>query len=321
MEDFVNPGPPGVEIDPPGVEDIPRPRWGHQPPYTQPGAYWQQGPYPWQPAPFFPGFPWQQPAEEQQRQRCTLTKFWPKDPVPWFRLAESAFSRCNVVDPQMKFDLVLHALNEDTVEQIRDVLRTADSSPDPYEALKAELIRQCSPNVLEQLNGIVFAPELGGQPPSTLMKKLLALLPAGEPAGLLFKHMFVLRLPADLRDAVSKKIEKLSAKELADYADGRWHVRNARKPMSSVAAVTSEEMGDTVDQLADTVAAMPAISRRNRKSGKRGGGNHGGSQSGPDKTVKKQYLCRSHCRWGEKTWECADPKYCTFSGNGDAGGQ
>ena len=34
---------------------------------------------------------------------------------------------------------------------------------DPYEALKAELTRQFSPNVHDQLNMLVYAPELGGQ--------------------------------------------------------------------------------------------------------------------------------------------------------------
>ena len=80
------------------------------------------------------------------------------------------------------------------VENVRDILRSADSVEDPYETLQAELVRQFSPNVLEQLNNIVFAPELGGEAPSILMKKLLAYLPV----GLLSKHLFVLRLSSDM---------------------------------------------------------------------------------------------------------------------------
>ena len=121
---------------------------------------------------------------------------------------------------------------------------------------------------------------------------------------------------------------KLDAKELAEYADSRWHVRNARKPTSSVMAAVEDS--SEVDQLAETVAAMPGPSRRNKKPQKKNGGQHGGQHGGQQggqqagqsggQHGKKQYFCRSHCRWGEKTWECADPKFCTFPGNGDAGG-
>ena len=83
--------------------------------------------------------------------------------------------------------------------------------------------------MLEQLNRIVYASELGRQPPSQLMRTLLTHLPAGEPAGLLFKLLFLLRLPEDLREQVSKKIKRLDARELAEYADTRWHVRNAKR--------------------------------------------------------------------------------------------
>ena len=84
-----------------------------------------------------------------------------------------------------------------------DILRAEETLADPYDAIKPELIRQFSPNIHEQLNKIVFAPELGRQAPTQLMRSLLACLPAGEPAGLLFKHLFLLKLPGDLYDQVA----------------------------------------------------------------------------------------------------------------------
>ena len=57
--------------------------------------------------------------------------------------------------------------------QLQDILQAADNLPNPYESLKAELIRQHSPNVLEQLNRIVYAQKLSGQPPSQLIQTLL----------------------------------------------------------------------------------------------------------------------------------------------------
>jgi len=239
MQEDREPPPPGVENAPPMAGSLPRPVWAH-PQQQQPGAGWQHpGQFPWQQqAPNFAGwqqpdfYPWQQPAPHRHP-KIELPTFWHRDPKSWFGLAESSFTRESVYDMKYRFDIVLKFVGEDIVEQIRDVLRNVDNLADPYTVLKAELIRLYSPNVLEQLNGIVFAPELGGQPPSQLMNKMLSLLPAGEPAGLLFKNHFILRLPADIRDAVAKKIEKLPAKELAEYADSRWHVRNSRPPPTS----------------------------------------------------------------------------------------
>ena len=118
--------------------------------------------------------------------------------------------------PPPQFDLTLPALQESTLAQLQDILQAADTLPNPYKALKAELFRQHSPNVLEQLNRIVYAPELGGQLPSQLMPTLLTHLPAGEPTSLLFKHLLLLRLPEDLSEQVSKKIERLDHRIIID---------------------------------------------------------------------------------------------------------
>ena len=110
-------------------------------------------------------------------------------------------------DVHLRFDYVLPALLESALTQLRDILHMADALPNPYDALKAELIRQLSLNVHEQLNKIVFHPQLGGQAPTQLMRTLMACLPPGEPPGLLFKDLFLLKLPGNLRDQVKKKME------------------------------------------------------------------------------------------------------------------
>ena len=80
---------------------------------------------------------------------------------------------------------------------------------------------------------------------------------AGEPAGLLFKHLFLLRLPEDLREQVSKKIERLAARELAKCADTRWYVQNAKHSGGKAdAAVGAAE--ETPTDAPVGVAAVPA---------------------------------------------------------------
>ena len=57
------------------------------------------------------------------------------------------------------------ALQESTVAQLQDILQAAENLPNPYESLKAKLIRQYTSNMLEKLNRIVYVLELGRQPP------------------------------------------------------------------------------------------------------------------------------------------------------------
>ena len=162
------PGLPGVDFPP-----QPPPQWLPPPNMQQ---FQQQFQMPW----------WPVQQQHQAPPRVTLTPFWPSAPAAWFRLAEATFHRLNVVDPNLQFDLTLPALQESTVAQLQDILQAADNLPNPYEALKAELIRQHVPNVLEQLNKIIYSPELGRQLPSQLTRTLLTHLPGSEPAGLLF---------------------------------------------------------------------------------------------------------------------------------------
>ena len=266
----------------------------------------------------------QHPPPPPPPPRITLTPFWTRDPMAWFRLAEANFHRQGVTDSNLKFDLVLPALPEEAVEQIRHVLRDSHTFVDPYDVLKTELVRQYTPNVLEQLNGILFAPELGGQSPSQLMNKLLALLPATEPPGLLFKQIFILRLPLDIQDQVAKKIEQVEPRELAAYADTRWYVRNAKKPAVAAAVQSAEE---AIEELTGTLAAMPSSGRGKHKRGPRGRGSRGGrggrgggaaKQPAGDRSV---YICLRHCQYGDGAFHCDDPSNCKYQGNGAAGEQ
>ena len=145
-------GPPGA--DPPQ----PPPQWLPPPNMQQIHHMQQQFQMQW--------WPQQQQQQPQAAPSMTLTPFWPSAPAAWFQLAEATFHWLHVVDPNLQLDLTLPALQESTVAQLQDILQAADNLPNPYQSLKAELIMQHSPNVLEQLNRIVYAPELGGQLPS-----------------------------------------------------------------------------------------------------------------------------------------------------------
>ena len=142
-------------------------------------------------------------------------------------LLESTFNRYGIVDSRLHFDLVLPALPEEAIEQIRSLLHTVDQLEQPYVDLKARLLKIYTPNPLDQCFKILYAAELqGDRRPSQLLESLLALLPPGEVVGLLFKTIFLTKLPSDIRDPVAAQLENLSSMEMGRLADNWWFAKN-----------------------------------------------------------------------------------------------
>ena len=51
--------------------------------------------------------------------KVKLPPFWTRDSRSWFTLAESTFNRSGIADTRLRFDLVLPALPEEVIEQLR----------------------------------------------------------------------------------------------------------------------------------------------------------------------------------------------------------
>ena len=85
---------------------------------------------------------WTQAAAHQHvaATKVKLLPFWTKDTRSWFTLAESTFNRSGVADPQLRFNLVLPALPEEVIQQLRGILHSVDDIADPYRALKIRLL-------------------------------------------------------------------------------------------------------------------------------------------------------------------------------------
>ena len=107
-----------------------------------------------------------------------------------------------MADPRLHFYLVLPALPEEVIEQIPGILHAIDNIADPYRTLKIRLLDLFTPQLLDQCQKIIHGGELGDRRPSQLMESTLALLPPGEPDGMLFKTHFINRLHLDIRDHV-----------------------------------------------------------------------------------------------------------------------
>jgi len=243
--------------------------------------------------------------------RVKLAPLWPRKVIAWFTLAESSFNRNGVVSSRLKFDLVLPALSDETLDQIDGILQAANTLQDPYRALKTRLLEIFEPAKLDLMEKIIWGPELGGQKPSQLMDSMLSLLPPGETDGLLFRAHFLNRLPADIKAQVAIQFEQLGSRDLAKLADSMWIARNSKKGTRNTVAAVSSAADDQLEEDEMPVAAIKPKKKQFGSSNKQ-------KRSGPPKrpsgrgerTGGQVFLCARHKRFGSEAWKCDEPDSC-----------
>jgi len=297
-----------------------QPNLQQQPPIMQPNLQ-QQPPYvqnwwlpPWGAFQYPPQQPQPQPRQPEPH-KVKLADFWTHQPQVWFSHAEALFGTYHVVEERMKFNLVLPTLSKDTLVRVAAIVTAPHLLAEPYTALRARLLEVYMPDVWEQTSRLLHFRELGDMQPSQLMDEMLAMLPQEEQPGLLFKRIFLDRLPDDVRRHVQGAAREQQCRELAAAADVIWQAK-VQKKTTNVAAVLPGQ----VEEVAEAVAAIQITSNKHdRGSGPRGGQRRGGSArgrgtgrpGGRQGGQKTAYLCYRHARFGDSAWECEDPSRCT----------
>jgi len=109
--------------------------------------------------------------------KVKLPSFWEKDTAAWFDLVEEILAENFIVNARAKYRAVLIHIPQHLVERARGVINAAAAAIDPYEELKVRLVEMLTPSRLDQVNNIIWAPELGGRRPSEMMDSMLAALP------------------------------------------------------------------------------------------------------------------------------------------------
>ena len=99
---------------------------------------------------------------------------------------------------QTKFDYCVQSFLQEIDVKVLDLTRNPPTN-DPYENLKDRLHRMFSLNNYVQAEVIANLPLTGNMQPSTLMSRMLRLLPAGHAPCFFLQAVFLKRRPADVR--------------------------------------------------------------------------------------------------------------------------
>ena len=152
-----------------------------------------------------------------------LPEFWMKEPELWFKVAEAAFRQAGVTSSAAQYDHVLAFLPQDVMAAVRGLvlIEITASTPDPYERLKSRLIASYAPSQWVLVNRLIDLPPLDDSRPSELMIRMLALLPLDEPPCVLFRALFLRRLPVGIREHLMVRNFD-DPQEMAQHADLIW---------------------------------------------------------------------------------------------------
>ncbi len=183
-----------------------------------------------------------------------------------------------------QFGYAVAMLGDDDSLAIDDLLEQFPPPPDAFTRLKQRLLSTHALTTYERVEQLLDMQPLSGQRPSVLLAQMKRLLPPGEEKSMLFRCMFIKRLPREIRLALAE--DTFSPVEaLALRADSM--VVHHESPV--VAPATVE----------DPVVA-PAIAG-GRPAGQQRDAAGGGKKPGGKKKQGKARVgvCYSHYKFGE----------------------
>lgn len=228
---------------------------------------------------------------------------------------------------------VLTALPPTAIAEVRDIVSNPPTEK-PYDELKRALVSRTTASSAKRLAELLTATDLGDQTPSQLMRHMLFL--RGDNTGYddVVRHLFVQRLPAVVRTALSVH-RTASLSELAELADLAMEsfqqsvsaiTTNApetttasaaanvdtSRPCSSCSAFQSD-----VASLTQEVAALRATRSFQNSRPWRSGSRRNPRDNSPRRQPGPYTLCWYHARFGHAATRCQPP--CIFQGNAPTG--
>ena len=142
--------------------------------------------------------PWYPPPQQQLVVNVQLPPFWTDRPMAWFATVEARFRLNHVEGEQLKFDLLVNALPVDVVAAAIDIVERPPAEF-PYTALKHRLLSANELTDYQKISRLLKMEPLGGRRPSELLTAMLDSCPRGQETNIFFTHLFLERLPAELR--------------------------------------------------------------------------------------------------------------------------
>ena len=254
-------------------------------------------------------FPPAAPAQPARYPVITLPPFWADKPLTWFGMVEARFRLYGIEDEQYKYDLLANSLTRESSSLAVDIIESPPPSY-PYTTLKQRLLSAHQLTEYQKIAQLLKMGPLGGRRPSELLAAMLELCPRGEEKNVFFTHLFLERLPAELRIMLGED-DRQDPRSLADKADQLWAMHGGKSHQIAAVAADVQEL----DPL--SVAAISA--QRKGKGSQKGRGKSRDAngalppaaatpKNAPSDLAQLQSgLCYYHWTYGDRASKCKTP--------------
>ena len=263
-----------------------------------------------------------------------LPPFWPADPEVWFAQVEAQFTTRRITSQRTMFDHVVSSLNPTIATEVRDLLLRPPEA-NPYNTLRAQLIKRTAASEQRKLQQLISGEELGDRKPTQLLRRMQQLLgdhldgTGGADLNAFLRELFLQRLPPNVRMVLASADNTIELHKLADMADKIMEVATPALSVSSVSEppLPSPELLQLKAEfsgLASLVASLTTSSNNSRYRSRRRSVSRNSRHTSPAPLPNSNSamdssthaLCWYHRRYGDNANKCKQP--CSW-GNEQAG--
>ncbi|XP_063369349.1 uncharacterized protein LOC134657716 [Cydia amplana] len=243
-----------------------------------------------------------------------LPAFMPRDPVMWFSLVETIFSKAGVADDVSKYLHVASALAPHDATEVRDIL-IAPPENDKYDALKTGIIKRLGASQEVNTRRLLEREHIGDRKPSQFLRHLRSLAGSAVPDALL-RTMWLEQLPRPMQMVLATLAEQ-SLDKVADVADAIADsttptpaIATTENPVMKIIEVLRSEIADLRQQM--KASSLNASARHRGRSRSRSRRSRPRSRSN-----SASGMCWYHDNYGHEAHKCIPP--CAFKSAENAG--
>ena len=248
-----------------------------------------------------------EPTTTIQAVSLKLPPYWPADPLLWFAQVEAQFSTRNISAQKTKYSHIVSSLTPEIAQEVRDLLLNPPDE-EPYDKLKATLIKRTALSEQQRLQKLLTDVDLGDRKPTQLLRRMEQLLGACKLEESILVQLF-LRLPSSVQLVLASSGDDLKLEKLAKLAD---HIVEVATPtVSSVSAPSNDaseitRLREQVEKLTRQVQKLSSrLESRNSRGRSRSPDND--SRGARDKSSERtkadsntEGKCWYHARFGDK---------------------
>jgi len=237
-----------------------------------------------------------------------LPPFWPDRPAIWFAQAEAQFDLAAITRQQTKFNYVVSQLNQQQAAEVEDII-ISPPEHEPYDRLKAELVRRLSTSREQRVRQLLSHEEMGDRKPSQFLRHLRSLAP-DVPDDFL-RTIWASRLPPHVQAILAGQTEG-SLISISHLADKICEVTPQPTTASISPAATDNptELLERIDELSRQVTSLSASQTRNHSQSRdRHRSQSRGRRSTPDYSPTHHDICWYHWKFGDDARKCNPPCY------------